>query len=143
MAHNPPNGFQRIIPYLFYEDVGTVMDFLIETCGFTEADRVLGPNGKVMHGEVCYQGNVAMMGQKCSETGDFKAMVYCYVDDVDSHYQQSKAAGAVMLHELKDQFYGDRSYGIKDPEGNLWEFATHIRDPTPEELAKGAAECAS
>lgn len=141
MASNPPRGFQRVIPYLMYEDVGRAMDFLMRACGFEERDRVPGPDGSVMHGEVGFQDNVAMMGQKCPQSQDFRAIVYCYVDDVDAHYVKAKAAGAKILHELEDKFYGDRSYGIEDPEGNHWHFATHVRDVSPEELAAGAAAC--
>jgi uncharacterized glyoxalase superfamily protein PhnB len=37
-----------------------------------------------------------------------------------------------------DQFYGDRSAGVKDPVGNRWWIATHKEDLSPEELAKRA-----
>jgi PhnB protein len=35
-----------------------------------------------------------------------------------------------------DQFYGDRSAGIKDQFGNHWYIATHIEDLSKEELTK-------
>ncbi len=44
-------------------------------------------------------------------------MIVCYVDDVDAHYAQAKAAGARVLSEPEDQFYGDRTYRAEDPEG--------------------------
>jgi len=37
-----------------------------------------------------------------------------------------------------DQFYGDRSGGVKDPCGNVWYIATHIEDVAPEELKRRA-----
>jgi len=42
--------------------------------------------------------------------------------------------------EPADQFYGDRSGGVKDPAGNSWFFGTHIEDVAPAELKKRAAE---
>ena len=56
------------------------------------------------------------------------ATVYVYVDDVDKHYEQAKGAGAKIISEPQDQFYGDRSYMAEDPQGQQWGFATHIKD---------------
>jgi PhnB protein len=42
--------------------------------------------------------------------------------------------------EPVDQFYGDRSGGVRDPAGNSWFFGTHIEDVAPAELKKHAAE---
>jgi hypothetical protein len=39
-----------------------------------------------------------------------------------------------------DQFYGDRSGGVRDPFGNLWFIATHIEDVAPTELKRRAEE---
>ena len=36
--------------------------------------------------------------------------------------------GAVVLQEPEDQFYGDRTYRVLDPEGHMWTFAQHVRD---------------
>ena len=58
----------------------------------------------------------------------------CYVDDVDAHYEQAKAAGAQIVAEPEDKYYGDRMYSAADPEGHQWFFATHIRDVPLEEM---------
>ena len=60
--------------------------------------------------------------------------VYIYVDDVDAHYEQAKAAGAKITQEPADQFYGDRRYMAEDPEGQHWTFATHVKDVAPEDM---------
>ena len=46
------------------------------------------------------------------------------VDDVDAHFAHAKAAGATILSEPTDQDYGQREYGVKDPEGHSWWMAT-------------------
>jgi PhnB protein len=38
--------------------------------------------------------------------------------------------------EPADQFYGDRSAGVKDQFGNRWWIATHKEDLSKEEIAK-------
>ena len=70
--------------------------------------------------------------------GGAPAQVQVYVDDVDAHYAQAKAAGAEIRQELMDMPYGDRRYDAYDAEGHLWMFSTHVRDVPPEEW--GATE---
>ena len=60
-------------------------------------------------------------------------MLYLYVPDVDAAYQRALKAGATSIMEPADQFYGDRSGGVKDAAGNSWFFGTHIEDVTPAE----------
>jgi uncharacterized glyoxalase superfamily protein PhnB len=56
------------------------------------------------------------------------AMFYLYVPTVDAVYKQAVAAGATSFQEPADQFYGDRSAGVRDAFGNTWYIATHIKD---------------
>lgn len=46
----------------------------------------------------------------------------------------AKEAGAKILEEPKDQFYGDRCYGAEDSEGHHWFFAQHVRDVAAEDM---------
>ena len=50
------------------------------------------------------------------------------------------AAGATSEREPADQFYGDRSGGVRDPAGNLWWIATHVEDVPEDEMAKRIEE---
>ena len=53
---------------------------------------------------------------------------------------EAVAAGAKLLHPVKDQFYGDRNGGVRDFAGNEWWIATHIEDVPPAELERRAEE---
>lgn len=44
------------------------------------------------------------------------------------------AAGATVIAEPKDQFYGDRSGAVQDMCGNFWWVATRVEDLSKEEL---------
>jgi uncharacterized glyoxalase superfamily protein PhnB/drug/metabolite transporter (DMT)-like permease len=140
MVSNPPEGFPRITPYLLYEDCAAALEFLAKAFGFTEDMRVPGPEGKVTHAEMRLADGVVMMGwpgddyQNPSRHGHVNATVYVYVDDVDKHYEQAKNAGAKIISEPQDQFYGDRSYMAEDPQGQQWGFATNIKDFDPETM---------
>ena len=101
---------------------------------------VTGPDGAIMHAEMEYADGVIMLGRPGTDYKSPKRIgrntqsLYVYVDDVDKHFQHSKASGAKVFEDPADQFYGDRRYGAEDPEGHQWYFATHVRDPSPEEM---------
>jgi PhnB protein len=140
MVQNPPEGFPHVTPYLFYNDLGAAVDWLIATFGMSERVRMPGPDGKPIHAELGMADGVVMMGSPGPDYKNPKALggatqlVYIYVDDVDKHYEAAKAAGAKILNEPADQFYGDRTYGAEDPEGHQWSFAQHTKDVAPEDM---------
>ncbi|HEV3108967.1 MAG TPA: VOC family protein [Candidatus Binataceae bacterium] len=59
-------------------------------------------------------------------------------DGIDAHCQLARAAGAVIVREPADQFYGDRSYMAKDPEGHVWSFAQTVRQVSREEAERAS-----
>ncbi len=134
MVQNPPPDFPRISPYLLYEDVDAAVDWLIEAFGFSERFRMRDENGRSNHAEIALGDGVVMMGNPGADyrnpkhLGAATQLIYVYVEDVDRHHEQAKAAGATITRELADQFYGDRTYGAEDPEGHSWHFAQHVRD---------------
>jgi uncharacterized glyoxalase superfamily protein PhnB len=54
-------------------------------------------------------------------------------------FKSAVAAGATVVSEPADQFYGDRSGGCVEPSGNTIWLATHIEDVAPDELKRRAA----
>ncbi|WP_394831597.1 VOC family protein [Pendulispora rubella] len=48
--------------------------------------------------------------------------------DLDAHCERARAAGARILAEPADEFYGDRRYRVADLEGHRWSFSVHVRD---------------
>jgi uncharacterized glyoxalase superfamily protein PhnB len=140
MPANPPENMPRITPYLLYEDVAGALDWLARTFGFRERMRLPGPTGEITHAEMELADGVIMLGHPGSEyrspkrLGHVTQNLYVYVDDVDKHFEHARGAGATILAEPEDQFYGDRRYGAEDFEGHHWYFAQHVRDVAPEEL---------
>ena len=140
MPANPPEDTPRVTPYLLYEDVGRALEFLAAAFGFVERMRIPMPDGSIGHAEAELADGVIMMGcpgpdyQNPKNCGHSTSQVYVYVDDVDAHFEQARAAGATILEEPTDQFYGDRRYGATDPEGHVWYFAQHVRDVAPEDM---------
>jgi PhnB protein len=144
MAANPPENMPRITPYLYYEDVAAALDWLARAFGFRERMRLPGTAGKIMHAEMEWADGVIMMGTPGTEyknpkrLGQVTQSLYVYVDQLDQHFRQAKAASAKILEEPADQFYGDRRYAAEDPEGHHWYFAQHVRDVSPDDMKRPA-----
>jgi uncharacterized glyoxalase superfamily protein PhnB len=143
MPANPPENMPRITPYLLYEDAGSALEWLTRAFGFQERMRLPGPDGNVTHAELELADGVIMIGHPGSDyrnpkrLGQVTQQVYVYVDHVDKHFEHARGAGAAILEEPADQFYGDRRYAAEDPEGHHWYFAQHVRDVAPEDMKPG------
>ncbi len=59
-------------------------------------------------------------------------------DGLDPHCERARAAGAEIVREPEDQFYGDRVYTAKDPEGHVWSFGQTVRRVSREEAEKAS-----
>jgi uncharacterized glyoxalase superfamily protein PhnB len=119
----------RVTPYLFYEDAEAAADFLTRAFGFEEHLRAIGGAGG-LHIELRLEGDSVMIGQATWEyanprkSDNATAMVNVYIDDLEPHREQARAAGAEIVTELATQPNGDRRYDVRDPEGHMWSFAT-------------------
>jgi uncharacterized glyoxalase superfamily protein PhnB len=49
-----------------------------------------------------------------------------YVDDVDTHFQRARSAGAEIKVPPTDTDFGSREYHARDPEGHLWVFSSYL-----------------
>ena len=140
MAVEPiPDGYHTITPYMLVENVAEYLDFLAKAFGAEETERVTLPDGSVMHAEAKIGDSRVMMGGARDEWPAMPMFLYLYVPDSDASYQRALQAGCTSLQEPKDEFYGDRTSGVKDPFGNLWWFGTHQEDVSSEEIARRAA----
>lgn len=129
MPKNPPQGMQRVIPYLSYADAPAAIAFLCKAFGFEERSRYPMPDGRIGHAELGYQDNVLMLASAYEGFGEsplrlpaVHAQVYCFVDDVDRHFARAREAGATIAAEPRND-HGTRFYRAVDPEGHRWIFA--------------------
>lgn len=124
--------FLDILPVLVCADIAAEHDFLVRVLGFTSGGLDRAPNGKVVHGEV-HAGERRIWLHLTSETeklatparlGGAGGGIVVLVKDVDAHFETVRRAGATILSEPTDQPYGQREYGVRDPEGHSWWIAT-------------------
>jgi uncharacterized glyoxalase superfamily protein PhnB len=137
---NPiPEGHHTVTPFLRVIDAAKLIEFLKPAFGATVTFRMDGPDGSVMHAEVKIGDSMVMIGQSPEP---LPSMIHLYVPDTDAVYKSAMAAGAKSIREPADQFYGDRSAGVRDFCGNEWWMATHIEDVSQEEMQRRMAAMA-
>ena len=99
-------------------------------------------DGEVAHSELRYGEGVIMVGSEWSADHQSPASVGgrntqtidIHIDtDIDAHCEQARKAGAVIIAEPESQFYGDRTYRCKDPEGHIWTISQTLRVVSREE----------
>lgn len=142
-----PDGYHTITPYICVGDAASAIEFYKKAFGATELMRLDHPSGKIGHAEIKIGDSHLMLADEFPEmnfrspqslTGSPVSM-YLYVEDVDAVANQAVAAGAKVVREVKDQFYGDRSGTLEDPYGHVWNIATHKEDVSQEEINKHLA----
>jgi uncharacterized glyoxalase superfamily protein PhnB len=145
-----PKGWPRISSCLTYRNAGEMIDWLCRAYGFEIRLKVEGDEGRIEHSELSYgnDGLIMVSSEKegyggepgaplrspASVNGANTQSLMVYVDDVEAHCAQARAAGAKISNALADHDYGeeywtDRSYGAADPEGHMWWFSQRTRDP--------------
>jgi uncharacterized glyoxalase superfamily protein PhnB len=127
---------------LHYRDPKAALAWLERAFGFEVTMAIDGPAEapEMCHYEMAHEGRGRLMiGAEWNELtrspaglgGANTQTVHVQVPDaLDEHCERARAAGATILAEPSDQFYGDRTYRAADPEGHLWTFAAHVRNVT-------------
>lgn len=149
MAKPIPHGMHTATISLTVQDSSAMIDFYKKVFGAQELFRMPGPDGKtIMHAEVKIGDSIIMLNDEFPKmncrspksVGGTSSGVYLYVDDVDSTVKKAVENGAKLQMPVIDMFWGDRLGNIEDPSGHVWSVATHIKDMTPEEMAKAGQE---
>ncbi len=141
-----PEGWPRISSGLYYRDPAAMIDWLCRAFGFELRLRVEDDDGRVAHSELTYgEGLIMVGGERAGAERRFETDMrsplgagcntqglMLYVDDVDAHCARARAADATIvdeltLHDYGPEYWADRSYGAKDPEGHLWWFSERVR----------------
>jgi uncharacterized glyoxalase superfamily protein PhnB len=140
-----PTSRPACIPAVCYQDPRKALDWLQEAFGF-EIEMVIEDDaGNPVHSELRYGNGVIMVGAEWSEDTKSPASVgrkctqtvHIHMsEDVNQHCERARKAGAEILQEPATQFYGDRTYRARDPEGHIWTFGQTVQVISPAEWDK-------
>jgi uncharacterized glyoxalase superfamily protein PhnB len=132
-----------------YRDPKAALKFLEAAFGFELTLLIEDADGNLAHSQMNYGDSIVMVGNEwtsehrspASIGGLMTQTVHIQVPDgqgsVDDHCARARKAGAVIIAEPETQFYGDRTYRCKDPEGHIWTVSQTVQVMTPEEWDAG------
>src|SRR5690606_30702395 len=107
-----------------------------------ERFRLTEPSGRVGHAGLQLGQQVVMLSEPFPEYGidapepgrRVPAAIHLHVDDADAMAARAVEAGATVVFELQDRFYGERSGRLRDPFGYEWILGHSIEEVAPEEM---------
>ncbi len=129
---------------LSYQDAKAAYRWLETAFGFEPLFVILDDAGNLAHSEMGYGDSIVMVGNEWSDDhksprslgGRNTQSVHVQLapgEDIDAHCEHARAAGAEILQAPATQFYGDRTYRARDPEGHIWTFGVTVETLTPEQ----------
>jgi len=141
--------YTSVTPLLTVRDMHKAVNFYVDGLGFTLRGIMDSPQGP-MHAELRFRDTTLMLSPESREQRSFSAntigntpvTLYLLVEDVDDVFQKALDAGGKVAMPVMDQFWGDRSGMIADPEGNKWMIATHKADYTEAQMMEAMRKMA-
>lgn len=130
-----------------YRDTKAALHWLEQAFGFDPFMVILDKDDNIAHAEMSFGDSVLMVASEWTErhrspksTGGVNTQtIHVQLDnDIDAHCERARKAGAEILQEPEDQFYGDRTYRCLDPEGHIWTFGQTVKRMTTDEWEKAS-----
>lgn len=142
------------VPAVFYQDPIAAIRFLENAFGFEIASLIMDGDGKLAHSEITYAGaslhvsgewegsiaGPARMRSPATVEGINTQFLRINLDSgIDAHCERARVAGARIVAEPENQFYGARVYRALDPEGHVWNVSQEVAafDPVAMEEKMG------
>ena len=127
---------------LCYREPKAALKFLEAAFGFELVMLIEDGEGNLVHSEMKFGENLIMIGPEF--TGDHQSplsldgrntqTVHVNIEtEADAHCDRARAAGFTILAEPETQFYGQRTYRCRDPEGHIWTVGQNVKAVSREE----------
>jgi len=126
----------RVMPIIAVGSVDATRNYYVDTLGFTHQMGVVGKDGQldfctVMMGEaqVMFSRDPAPapVGNGAKRPVD----IYLEVDDVDAYHGRLQKKQVAVVDPLTTQWWGARTFKVKDPNGYVVWFFTNVSEPRP------------
>ena len=129
-----------VVPMIAYEDGVAAMEWLSRVFRFREIRRMVGPDGRLAHGEMAAGDGIIMLAtptpayegprthrEHCEQARAWSEVPYIIdgvmvsLHDVESHFANASAEGATILSSIERGGPGTR-YRAEDLAGHRWMF---------------------
>jgi PhnB protein len=143
-----PEGMRSVTAHLVVKNALDSIEFYKRAFGAEVLSHAPGPAPRsTMHAAIKIADGVIFLTDEMpmsvakppKSLGGTTSSITLYLPNVDATFKTAVAAGAKVNMPLGDQFWGDRYGQIIDPDGHLWELATHKEDLTSDEMQQRAS----
>lgn len=129
-------SLKEVQPILHVSSIEQSVEFYQEKLGFDLGFAMTGNGGRMLHASVINGAVTIMLGYDDAPDAEQRrggAVLYTYLDDVDAYYRRVRSAGTALTEEITDQYWGDRTFTVTDPDGYVLTFAQTVRafEPLP------------
>lgn len=141
-----------LAPSIRVKDMQKSLDFYTKTLGFQTSDKLTRKDGRIVHASVGFDSPLLMLSPieyvRTPRTKEDLAKnklgvgIEFYIGingskKLDAFFTEVKAKGVTVINEPKTEFWGDRIFTVRDPDGYALTFSEHINDVTPEAWMTG------
>jgi uncharacterized glyoxalase superfamily protein PhnB len=128
---------------VYYQDPGAALEWLEKAFGFEPVMVVINEDGTLGHSEMRFGDGLIFVGREWDETHKSPASIggkntqalHIQVESgLNELFERAVSAGATVLREPADQFYGDRSAMVADPEGHVWSLGQTLKEMSYDEM---------
>ncbi|SRR5476649_1359932 len=125
-------GLTWLTTALNVRDVRAAVDFYTGAMSMVAIAELEGDNGEMLFARIRYRGTNFTLNKEGWDS-DLKSpqtsgattpfIFYMYVDDTLALVNEMMQAGAIMLNEPAEMFWGDLKARLQDPFGFIWDIA--------------------
>lgn len=135
----------NLTPRLIVKDADAAIAFYQATLGAELLERYHDRHiDKVVHAALSIEGSIISLTEEAPDfhnrgpdlLGGTSVLLQLRVDDPDATASAMQAAGAEVIFEVRDQFYGRREGRLRDPFGHMWILSKPIADLSPDEIQR-------
>lgn len=138
---------QTLTASIVYRDRPAAIDWLKRAFGFETTMLLETKEGEIAHCEMRLGDSMIMVASEWSDDhrsptsvgGKNTQALHIHIEeDIEAHCARAEAAGADIFARPETQFYGDRSYRCRDPEGHIWTVAQTVASVSREEAEQAS-----
>ncbi|HEY3814809.1 MAG TPA: VOC family protein [Caulobacteraceae bacterium] len=144
MGIRPERYRSAILAHIYVDGAAEAVEFYKKAFGAEELFRVMGADGRILHGELSICGSIVMIGDPTNKAlygnprklGGCSAGLHIIVDDNKALLERATAAGAKEVQPVTPMFYGATSGSVRDPYGHVWVLLTWQEDLSAAEMQR-------
>jgi PhnB protein len=118
--------YRTVTPYIKLPNSARLLEFLKKAFNAVEKDKLLKPDGTLLHAEVIIGDTLLMIHELPPQGVPKPCTLYLRVDDTDATFQQALATGATPIFQPTDMYYGERVACVTDVSQNDWWIAAPV-----------------